>query len=52
MADMVHHYLQRGMRPREILGLPLSDLAFYRASMELQREEDLSKLKALLAARR
>lgn len=51
MADMVHYYLQRGIRPGDLLGLPLSDLAFYRASMEIQREEEIARLRAFATTR-
>ena len=40
---MLHHYLQRGFKPEQIINLPYIDKLFYRASMDLAIEEEIEK---------
>ncbi len=44
---MLHHYLQKGIKPESILGLNLTERLFYQASMELYLKEEGEKLKLL-----
>ena len=44
---MIHHYLQRGWKFCDFIGLTLFDKQFLMASMALQIEEETEKFKAL-----
>jgi hypothetical protein len=44
---MMHHYLQRGWRFRDFVGLSLLEKQFLLASMALHIEEETEKFKAL-----
>jgi len=44
---MLHHFLQRGIKPEYIMNLPLTEKMFYRASMDLFIEEETAKYRAL-----
>jgi len=44
---MLHHYLQRGFKPEQIINLPYIDKLFYRASMDLAIEEEIERLNSL-----
>lgn len=41
---MLHHFLHFGIKPDEILNLPLSEKMFYKASYELYMEEESEKI--------
>ena len=44
---MIHHYLQRGWKFCDFIGLTLFDKQFLMASMTLHIEEEAEKYKAL-----
>jgi len=44
---MIHHYLQRGWKFCDFIGLTLFDKQFLLASMALHIEEEAEKFKAL-----
>lgn len=44
---MIHHYLQRGWKFSDFIGLTLFDKQFLMASMALHIEEETEKYKAL-----
>lgn len=44
---MIHHYLQRGWKFEDFIGLSLFEKQFMMASMDLFVEEETEKLKAM-----
>lgn len=44
---MLCHFLNRGIEPKKIINLPLSDKLFYKASYEIYMEDEYEKYKAL-----
>lgn len=44
---MIHHYLQRGIPAEHILNLEPSAKLFYRASMHLAFDEEVTRYKAM-----
>ena len=44
---MLHHYLQRGIKPEDIINLPLAERVFYKASLEVYLQERAREYKAL-----
>ena len=44
---MLHHYLQRGIKPEDVINLPLADKVFYKASLEVYLDEREREYKAL-----
>ena len=44
---MLHHYLQRGIKPEDVINLPLADKMFYKASLEVYLDEREREYKAL-----
>lgn len=44
---MIHHYLQKGFKPEYIIKLSLTEKMFYKASMEINLEEEYNKIKAM-----
>jgi hypothetical protein len=43
---MLHHYLKKGFKPDYILNLTETEKLFFHASMELELEEEMERLKA------
>ena len=44
---MLHHYLQRGIKPEDVINLPLAEKVFYKASLEVYLKEKADEYKAL-----
>lgn len=44
---LIHHYLQRGIKPEDIINLSAYGKEFYTASMLLYFEEETEKWKAV-----
>jgi hypothetical protein len=44
---LIHHYLQRGIKPEDVINLPPTAKQFYAASMLLFFEEESEKWKAV-----
>ena len=44
---MLHHYLQRGIKPEDVINLPLAEQIFYKASLEVYLEEREREYRAL-----
>ena len=44
---MLCHFLNRGIRPEQIINLPYGEKLFYKAAYELYCEEEYEKYKAL-----
>lgn len=44
---MLCHFLNRGMRPEQIINLPYSEKLFYKAAYEIYCEDEYEKIKAL-----
>jgi hypothetical protein len=44
---MLHHYLQRGIKPEDVINLSLTEKMFYKASLEAWLDEEERKYRAL-----
>ena len=44
---MLCHYLNKGILPEEIINRPFAEKLFFKASYEIDKEEEYEKLKAL-----
>ena len=44
---MLHHYLQKGILPEQIINRPISEQVFFKASLEVYLEEREREYRAL-----
>ena len=44
---MLCHFLNRGIAPKDIINLPVAEKLFYKASYEINTEDEYEKYKAL-----
>ncbi len=44
---MLCHFLNRGIEPKKVINLPLSEKLFYKACYEVYMEDEYEKYKAL-----